>query len=76
MVTIINEDTTWSGVMSISDHFQVAKGVTLTISAGSNITIGEGRVTVYGTVNIEGTEDSKSTINTLWLESVQNSVSG
>ena len=75
MATIISEDTTWSGVMSISDNIQVAEGVTLTISAGSNIsregvegwfgTSYLGSVTVYGTVNIEGTEDSKSTINRL-----------
>ena len=67
MATIISEDTTWSGVMSISDDVQVAEGVTLTISAGSNISRDgySGSVTVYGDLNIEGTEDSKSTINEL-----------
>ena len=69
MVTIISEDTTWSGVMSINDVIQVAKGVTLTISEGSNIT-GDGYVESFGSLNIEGSEDSKVTINGLKITSL------
>ena len=61
--TVISSDTHWSGDMTIDDNILVTASRTLTISAGTNITVtGDYLITVDGTIIIEGTEAEPVTI--------------
>ena len=61
--TVISTDTHWSGNMTIDDNILVSSSRTLTISAGTNITVtGDYLVTIDGTILIEGTEQEPVTI--------------
>ena len=54
--TVISSNTEWSGNMTIDDNVLVTASRTLTIAAGTNITVtGDYLITVDGTVRIDGT---------------------
>ncbi|PXY72644.1 MAG: hypothetical protein CXX81_28195 [Methanobacteriota archaeon] len=61
--TVISADTHWSGSVTIDDNVLVTASRTLTIEAGTQITVtGDYLITVDGTVDILGTETNPVSI--------------
>ena len=61
--TVISADTHWSGSVTIDDNVLVTASRTLTIDAGTQITVtGDYLITVDGTVDILGTETNPVSI--------------
>ena len=63
MATIITKNTTWSGKVVLDGDYQIADGVTLTISPGSDIsTSSYARIQVFGSFTVAGEPLNKATI--------------
>ena len=70
MAIIITENTTWSGNIVLNQSYQVAPGVTLTITPGTKLTRALNNsspiqygIEVFGTLNALGTAENKITFD-------------
>lgn len=63
MTTIIRSSFTVTGNLSFSDDVQVAAGATITVSAGATLDLGGHTLLNYGSIVLDGSSSSPSTLS-------------